>query len=38
MTQIPENHITTINYLFDNGEWRVWITYEPIGGQNKADQ
>jgi hypothetical protein len=33
-----ENYITTINIEYSNGTWKEWITYEPIGGQNKADQ
>jgi hypothetical protein len=33
-----ENSITTINYEYKDGGWKIWITFEPVGGQNKAGQ
>lgn len=37
MTQFNENLITTINYEYKNGRWRVWVSYEPLGGIKKED-
>lgn len=30
MSYKKPNDITTINYEYKDGKWKVWITYEPI--------